>query len=469
MARRTLVLVAVLVAGCSDEPPVAPGPPAPPAPGITTARVAPNLSNVLSAVVTARVVNTDSVSVRFHPLAVPPGSEDFAPAVAVSGDSAVIPVLGLLPDTAYVLRAVAFGGAASVASDSLVFRTGSLPVDLPRYTAAGSDPLPGYVVFAAGPYGLVIDNGGRVVWYRRFAPGGPGLNFMAQPTGRYVARPTTPDTTDLDLWVEVDPLGSVVRTFGCAGGLPARFHDLISETDGGYWILCDETRLMDLTAVGGLANVRVTGTVVQHIGPAGELLLHWSPFDHFAITDLELASRVGNGVNWTHGNSLALDSDGNLIVSFRSLGEITKIDVRSGAVIRRMRGLRNQFAFSGTTVPPFARQHGVRLAAPGVLVLLDNLGDPAASRAERYAFSEADRSAQLEQSYGPSPAVVTPIGGSVQPLPGGRFLVTFGTMGRVQEVDATGRVTWEIGGNPGYVFRAQRIRSLYNPGLDLTR
>jgi len=233
--------------------------------------------------------------------------------------------------------------------------------------------------------------------------------------------------------------------------------------------MCDETRVMDLSAVGGLANVRVTGTVVQHIGPAGELLLHWSPFDHFAITDLELASRVGNSVNWMHGNSLDLDAEGNLLVSFRSLGEITKINATSGAVMWRMGGLRNEFTFSGTPVPPFSRQHGVRLAAPGVLVLLDNLGDPTASRAERYAISEADRSAQLEQSYGPVPAVVTPIGGSVQPLPGGRFLVTFGTMGRVQEVDATGRVTWEIGGNPGYVFRAQRIRSLYNPGLGLTR
>jgi hypothetical protein len=47
-------------------------------------------------------------------------------------------------------------------------------------------------------------------------------------------------------------------------------------------------------------------------------------------------------------------------------------------------------------------------------------------------------------------------------------MVSFGTEGRVQEVDAEGRVVWQIEGNPGYVFRAQRIRSLYNPGLGLT-
>jgi len=47
--------------------------------------------------------------------------------------------------------------------------------------------------------------------------------------------------------------------------------------------------------------------------------------------------------------------------------------------------------------------------------------------------------------------------------------VSFGTAGRVEEYDSEGRVVWQIDGNPGYVFRAQRIRSLYNPGTDLTR
>src|SRR5206468_221350 len=124
-------------------------------------------------------------------------------------------------------------------------------------------------------YGLVIDNSGRVVWYRRFADG-PGLNFMAEPNGHYVARPETPDGAPPHRWVELDPLGNVIRTFGCARGLEPRFHDLISETGGGYWIMCDETRTMDLTALGGVADARVTGTVVQSIGADGALRFEWS-------------------------------------------------------------------------------------------------------------------------------------------------------------------------------------------------
>ena len=67
------------------------------------------------------------------------------------------------------------------------------------------------------------------------------------------------------------------------------------------------------------------------------------------------------------------------------------------------------------------------------------------------------------------PGVVTQIGGSVQSLAGGRTLVSFGTAGRVEEFNAAGQLVWRIAGNPGHVFRAQRIRSLYAPGFGTAR
>jgi len=39
----------------------------------------------------------------------------------------------------------------------------------------------------------------------------------------------------------------------------------------------------------------------------------------------------------------------------------------------------------------------------------------------------------------------------------------------VQEYDGDGAVVWDIEGNAGYVFRAQRIRSLYYPEIGLVR
>jgi hypothetical protein len=247
-----------------------------------------------------------------------------------------------------------------------------------------------------------------------------------------------------------------------------RFHDLIALTDGSYWMMCDETRTMDLSAYGGRADAVVTGTVVQHIGADQQLLFEWTAFDHFSIEDLEPAERGGATVNWTHGNAIDLDPDGNLLISFRSLSEITSVDTRTGAVRWRMGGRANQFGFADPA-PPFRNQHGLRALGRGTLLLLDNLGEPGGSRAERYTVDEVAHTARLDGAAWPSPATVAQLGGTTQVLPAGRTLVAFGNGGRVEEFDASGAIVWEIQGSAGYVFRATRIRSLYQPGAGSPR
>ncbi len=435
---------------------------------VDSAGVSANPNMVVSALVRFGGIG-DSARVRFHVA----GSavDSTTPAFTGPFDVDTLPVLGLLPQTTYVFRAVVYGsGTDSATSDSLTLTTGSLPVDLPAYTAGGSNPMPGYVVMgvSGAKYGIVIDRTGRVVWYRFFPPGGPGLNFMAQPTGVYVGRSTTPDVTDIDPMVEIDAAGFERRALRCVGR-PLRFHDMILLADGSYWIMCDDVRTQDLSSLGGSATAVVTGTAVQHVSAAGTLLFEWDPFDHFLITDTDPTTYVGTtNVNWTHGNSLDLDTDGNLLVSFRSLSEITKINTQSGAVIWRMGGRRNQFTFAGAAGSGFARQHNLRVIGPNAFIVLDNVGSTD-SRYERYLTNAATMTATLQQSYSAVPAVQTMIGGSVQQEASDRYLVSFGTTGRVEEFDLAGNTTWKINGNPGYVFRAQRILSLYQPIPAVTR
>ena len=466
MSRLHLVLASLLVACGSDQGPDDLSAPTP-LPVIEHAAVQDNPDNVLSAVVVVRALHTDSAEVRFRALSMGQSTDSVTARVAIREGEARVPVLGLFPGASYSARVAAFGIGGESLGEELTFSTGPLPTDLPSYAASGSAPSSGYVAFAAARYGLVIDNSGRIVWYRRFDPG-VGLNFQAQPNGRYVALPPSPDTSAVPAFIEVDPLGEETRRLGCAGGLRARFHDLLVEPDGDYWIMCDETRTMDLTALGGLAQARVTGTVVQHIAADGALLFQWSAFDHFSITDLDSASYSGANVNWTHGNALALDGQ-TLLVSFRSLNEITAIDRSTGAVRWRMGGRRNQFTFQDTPTPGFARQHGVRVTTDGLLQLLDNMGDPQASRAERYQVDAAAMTVRLVAAHAADPAAVALLGGTTQELADGRLLVAYGNGNRVEEYDEAGQVVWRIEGNPGYVFRAQRIRSLYAPGVGIQR
>ena len=431
-------------------------------PIVMRSTVTSNPTNVLSAFVVADVRLADSVVVRFG---VNAALDSATPAFASTGDSTIAPVLGLQPATAYQAQVVAFNRCGTATGGVLSFATGTLPTDLPAYTGAGSAPSPGYVVFSAGSYGVVIDNTGRVVWYHRF-PNGVGLNFQAQPNGRYAARPPTV-SGDVASWVEIAPSGTITRTLGCARGLPPRMHDLIVEPDGSYWLLCDEVRTIDLSAQGDSPQARVLGTGVQRRSAAGDVLFEWSPFDHLAVelSVLEPADRSNPVINWTHGNALDLDRDGNLLLSFRNLSEVTKVNTVTGAVMWRMGGAHNEFTFENMTVPPFARQHGVRATGDGQLLLLDNLGHSVGSRAERYEVDAARHTARLSGAYASSAGLIAQVGGTTQALADGHTLVSFGSAGGVEEYDAAGTVVWRLMGNPGYVFRAQRIRSLYQPGV----
>jgi hypothetical protein len=424
--------------------------------------VVANSTNALSALVSAHVYLADSVIVRFGVGAL---LDSATPAVRASSESAVVAVLGLLPAAKYRLRVEAFSNCSRAVGEMLSFETGPLPADLPAYTASGRGASPGYVVFAAGNYGLAIDNTGRVVWYRRF-PNGPGLNFQPQPNGRFAARPPVPAGV-AGLWAEIAPDGSVTRALGCADGLQPRMHDVILQPDGSYWLLCDEIRTVDLSAQGKSSQAHVLGSGVQWRSAAGDLLFQWSPFDHLAIdlSVLDPPDLAGPIINWTHANALDLDSDGNVIVSFRNLSEVTKIDTRTGALMWRMGGLANEFAFENTSMPAFVHQHGVRVDGAGRLTLLDNLGEQSGSRVERYAYDVPFHTASLSDFQSSAARLVAQVGGSAQRLSDGHTLVSFGNADAVEEHDATGTLVWRLGGDPGYVFRAIRIRSLYQPGV----
>jgi arylsulfate sulfotransferase len=470
MLRRALAASAFLYAmlsACTDSTR-----PSDAAARIDSARVAANPNMVISALVVLNGAG-DSARVRYRTAA--QDADSLTPATTVTSGQDTIAVLGLLPETAYQLRLVVYGGASASADSQFLdlaeFTTGSLPADLPSYTASGATPLPGYLVFSAAPFGLIIDGSGRVVWYKRFPAPGPSLNFMAQETGMLVGVLATADTADDNPFVEIGPAGFERRQLRCGAARHLRFHDLRLMADDSYWIMCDETRTMDLTALGGDPSAQVTGTTLQHVSPAGTVLFEWSPFDHFQITDADPSVYQGGvAVNWTHGNSFDFDTDGNILLSFRSLNELTKIDAQSGAVVWRMGGLRNQFTFEGGADAGFTRQHNVRVVGPGRFILLDNLGGgTTGSRYERYGVDAGTFTATLEQSYGSSPAVTTAIGGSVQAVESDRYLVSFGTEGRVELFDVSGTKLWSVDGNPGYVFRAQRIRSLYAPVPAVTR
>jgi hypothetical protein len=447
-----LALAALTTAGCSDDSNE------PNDPGIFLgATVTANPNNTISAVVSARAGGYDSVSIRYWKDGGDPAE---TPAVRFGTDSlAEIPVFGLDTLSTYALQIRLWRPAGGTRTpDTLAFTTGEYPAWIPRAQVAGANPSDGFLLVSYPDGPVILDNTGKIVWYR-FQPGGVLGSWQAQANGLY----TWLNQADSSGYYVFDTLGDQIGRISCVG-FKTRFHDLMVLANGERWIMCDQDSIMDLSAVGGVAGAHVTASVVQRQSAAGDVLWEWRTLDHFAITDAPLAARNDVNVNLTHSNGIGFDTDGNLLLSSRTLNEVTKINVTTGDIIWRLGGLANQFTFVDDPKDGFLQQHGVRAVGPDVVQLLDN-GTLAPSRLVRYVLNPTALTATLDLDFRDG-STFTPVGGSTQGLVGGGALVSFGRKGRVVEVDASGAKTFELTGiDDIYVFRAQRLASLYFPGI----
>ncbi|MCL7984851.1 MAG: arylsulfotransferase family protein, partial [marine benthic group bacterium] len=365
-------------------------------------------------------------------------------------------LLGLRPETSYEVEVV-LSDPGELSVETLPFTTGALPDWLPAVTPVGTDTTPGFLTLSVPDGPVIIDNSGRVVWYR-YDPDITLVNFQAHPAGIYTSYGLT---NDVRAYRVLDELGRETGRIRCVG-YETRPHEIRVQADGRALVMCDDVRVEDLSPYGGSPTAQVNWTVVQRLAVDGSLEWEWHTADHFDVTDTAAETLEGITVlNLTHGNSIDIDADGNYLFSFRNLNEVTKVNALTGEVIWRFGGRRNEFTFVGDPKGTFQRQHGVRAVAPGEFQLLDNSNE-APSRLPRCRIDESAKSATLEWEYIDGPEIHMLVGGGSQVYANGGGFVSIGREGRVAEVDVFGDRRWELTGiDDLYVFRAERIPSLY--------
>lgn len=465
-------------AGCRDSVPVestAPGP------TLTHVQVESNPLNTLSAAVTLQAWGADSARVIYWTDGGPVAATPYYP--LEQGDAKIV-ALGLLPSTHYHFAVVASGPDGVATSDSVVYQTADLPGSLApvRLNITGSPP-PGYLMAEVtrdtDAFTLAFDSAGRIRWYRSFVvrPGETAMQTEQLPNGDftvYVGGSTGWQPVD-GRYVEFRPDGEMVQAYTAGAPYYTDSHELLLSVAGtavmqaqlyGY-----DLRTMDLTALGGRSNQLVAGHTLLRQSAPGATEFLWSAWDHFSLADWvfippNLASYPT--IDFDHPNSLAIDRDGNYIVSFASLAEITKIDAATGRMLWRFGGRHNQFAIVGDPLGGFGFQHDVRVLDNGDLLFYDNglAHSPPQSRAVQYRLDLGAMTATLVWEYRHDPPVFTPFVGSVQRFQGGNTLVGFGAAALMTEVTPAGQVLWEgrltVDGQPvPYFYRARRVASLY--------
>jgi len=232
-------------------------------------------------------------------------------------------------------------------------------------------------------------------------------------------------------------------------GYQSDLHDFVVTSRNTALIAIYNAVTADLTAFGGPSDGRIIEGVVQEIDIASRrLLFEWHSLDHVPLDESYRTYPTEPGqFDYLHLNSIGVDRDGNLLVGARHTSTVYKLHRRTGAVIWRLGGKRNDFRMGPGA--GFNFQHDARRHADGAITIFDNgaygadgVVEPA-SRPLQLAIDERAKTATLVRKYeAPDPRLAVAMG-NVQLLPDGSVFVGWGTKGSFSQIGADGALRFD--------------------------
>ena len=320
---------------------------------------------------------------------------------------------------------------------------------------------------------MVIDNDGNRLFTRNVPAFSRNFRTLPDGTLAYYERVHGFQRTDPDArYVILNSEGEEIRSYQTVGDeVETDEHEILLLENGNVMLLGKAFSTMDMTEYGGHPEAIVLDVVIQELDPDGNLVWEWRGLDHFSFDEVFarrfLRREPPTFVDYVHANGLAVDLDGNVLLSSRNISEITKIDRETGEIIWRMGGtesVTNEFTFIDDPQNGFSFQHMPIVLENGNLLLYDNGNrhETPISRALEYEIDEEARTATLVWSYQDGGYYASR--GSVQRLENGNTLIGWGTVPRdsdvpaVTEVNMDGEVVLELViARSGYSYRAYRL------------
>jgi hypothetical protein len=328
-------------------------------------------------------------------------------------------------------------------------------ISIEAETGAGADLL--FVTPRYGGHGegvMILDAEGELVWLHRV----PGRSAAGLQPTRYRGAPA------LQWWEgDVDRgLGdgefvimdetyrerARVRTVA----YPTDLHELlITPQDTGYAFA------MDVIERDGQL---IDDMLVQEIDIAtGRLLWEWRASDHIAPDESVEPLPEEGPWDYLHFNSIALDHDGDLLLSARHTDTVYKVDRQSGQIVWRLGGERSDFELPDEAV--FRQQHDARRLADGTLSLFDNATkDPEATVQPRglvFRLDEGAGTAELVRELAPPRSINASSQGNLAIGDHGHAVIGWGSANLITGYDGSGTVTFDATMPPGFSsYRAYR-------------
>jgi hypothetical protein len=310
---------------------------------------------------------------------------------------------------------------------------------------------------------MIFDDAGELVWFHPVAHKAV-TDFKV---GRFHGKPVLTwwegkvvDGLGAGEWVVVDASYRELARFSTARGLHGDLHEFVITPDDTALVTSNETRVWDLTSVGGRRRGHVVGGVVQELAlPGGRLLWEWHSLDHVRVDETAIRAKPGPRFDYFHINSIDVAPDGNLLVSARNTWAAYKISRHTGRVLWRLGGKQSDFALDPGS--RFEWQHDVRQHAHGLVSVFDNAAAPQEepqSRALLLALDTRRMRASLVQAYTHRPQrVLSHFLGNAQLLGTGGVFVGWGGSPFVTEFTRSGAIAFDArlphGGQSYRAFR----------------
>lgn len=349
----------------------------------------------------------------------------------------------------------------------------AVPSDFPNISVnILGETAPGRIFIPATNWIIICNNDGTPYFYRKFDDSHTKMRFEPHPTGVLSFHNFEVYDTIMDQnFVEID---TVVPGHGY---LPDDHELQILENGHMLLVARDDVRIdMSEIVTGGNPNALVEAHHVQELDQNRNVIFEWRNWDHLDIRDTKV-SLLGSFVDFVHTNSIAVDYDGNLIISPREYNMIIKVDRVTGETIWKLGGKHSDFVFINEDIE-FSRIHDVRPVPgePNQYTLYDNgrarANGKQFSRAVQYKLNTNPNVMTAEKvwEYRHTPDLFSAYCGSCQPLPNGNRLIGWAGNDYFSEVDPNGELVYEMrvqGFSCSRVRRYEWDGMMQNPYLTL--
>lgn len=296
---------------------------------------------------------------------------------------------------------------ASDTAEGLIF--------LSNFTWGQFDPV--------GSYLMIIEETGELVYFKPVDGAFP-IDFHPQAGNRL-----SYGQFNVGGYTVMNQEYNEVEFINGANGYAVDTHELIlTEDDHAIYMIYDG-QLVDMSQIvpGGDPAANVIGLVLHELDADRNVIFEWRSWDHFEITDAsDFIDLTASTIDYAHGNSIEVDTDGHWLVSSRTMDEVTKINRETGEITWRMGGKQNQFDFGDD--PSFFHQHDARRLPNGNLAIFDNRTTfMDYSRYVEYEVDETNLTATNVWEYRTNPDTFSRAMGNGQTLPNGNVMIGWGS------------------------------------------